>query len=207
MNSAISTDSGLRPWHFFVLGGLLTATAAVFLARETGPTNVVFLSVTIFAATLVGISVYRTLWPLVAPDAGEETEIVGGRTRASLERDKTLVLRSIKELEFDRAMGKVSDADFADMMARLRERAIGLIRQLDSGGYRDVIEQELALRLGQKSVAAAEPAPAVVPDVAVSSAAVAESSVETVQAVRCASCRTLNETDAKFCKNCGSRLV
>ena len=32
-----------------------------------------------------------------------------------LEREKALVLRSIKELEFDHAMGKVSDADFAEI--------------------------------------------------------------------------------------------
>ena len=30
--------------------------------------------------------------------------------------EKTLVLRSIKELEFDHAMGKVSDQDFADIV-------------------------------------------------------------------------------------------
>jgi hypothetical protein len=30
------------------------------------------------------------------------------------------VLRSIKELEFDRAMGKMSEKDFAEMSARLR---------------------------------------------------------------------------------------
>ena len=43
--------------------------------------------------------------------------MLGGRTRAALEREKALVLRSIKELEFDRAMGKVSEKDFAEMSA------------------------------------------------------------------------------------------
>ena len=51
--------------------------------------------------------------------------MLGGRTRAALEREKTLSLRSIKELEFDRAMGKVSEKDFAEMGARLRARAAG----------------------------------------------------------------------------------
>ena len=35
--------------------------------------------------------------------------------RAVLEREKMLVLRSIKELEFDRAMGKLSEKDFDEM--------------------------------------------------------------------------------------------
>ena len=62
-----------------------------------------------------------------------------------------LVLRSIKELEFDRAMGKVSDQDFQEMAARLRARAIALMKQLDDSGagYRQLIEQELRTRLGR----------------------------------------------------------
>jgi hypothetical protein len=200
MSSAASTESttGLRPWHFFVLGGLLAATAAVFLTRETGPANVIFLSLTIFAATLVGITVYRTVWPLVAAESGEETEILGGRTRAALEGDKALLLRSIKELEFDRAMGKVSERDFQEMMGRLRERAVGIMKQLDSGvGYRDLIERELAVRLGIAAVPAAssaDPPPS------------AGTLVQQVTAQRCAACRTLNEMDARFCKQCGQKL-
>ena len=38
-----------------------------------------------------------------------EPEMVGERTRVALEREKNLVLRSIKELEFDHAMGKVGE--------------------------------------------------------------------------------------------------
>ena len=38
--------------------------------------------------------------------------MVGERTRAALEREKMLTLRAIKELEFDRAMGKMSEEDF-----------------------------------------------------------------------------------------------
>ena len=62
------------------------------------------------------------------------------RARAALEREKTLVLRSIKELEFDRAMGKVSAKDFDEMAGRLRARAMTLMKQLDAGGsgYREV---------------------------------------------------------------------
>ena len=44
-----------------------------------------------------------------------------------------LTLRSIKELEFDHAMGKVAQKDFAEIGARLRARALELMDQLDSG--------------------------------------------------------------------------
>ena len=49
--------------------------------------------------------------------------VIGQRTRAALEQEKATTLRTIKELEFDRAMGKLSDADFQEMSVRLRARA------------------------------------------------------------------------------------
>ena len=56
-------------------------------------------------AALVGFAALRTVRPLVSPE-DDRTVMVGQRTRAALEREKLLTLRSIKELEFDRAMGK-----------------------------------------------------------------------------------------------------
>ena len=80
--------------------------------------------------------------------SGETAMTIGGRTRVALEREKTLVLRSIKELEFDFAMGKIAKADFDEMSGRLRARALGLMRQLDAGGgYREQIAKEVADRL------------------------------------------------------------
>ena len=74
----------------------------------------------------------------------------GGRTHAAaLEREKNLVLRSIKELEFDHAMGKVPKPTTKRWSARLRARAVRLLKQLDNtgSGYREIIERELAARL------------------------------------------------------------
>ena len=74
--------------------------------------------------------------------------MVGQRTRVALEREKLLTLRSIKELEFDRAMGQLSDEDWNEMSGRLRARAARLMRQLDAGaGYREQIEKDLAKRI------------------------------------------------------------
>lgn len=187
--------STFRPWQFFVLAALMAATAGVFLSRGTTPVNIMFISVTIGAAALTGPAVYRMLLPLVAPEGGDVAEMVGGRTRAAIEREKLLLLRSIKELEFDRAMDKISERDYQDMVARLRSRAVRLIRQLDAGqtGYREIIERELASRLGRSAVLTQEP-PREEPHAA------------TPLGV-CARCGTLNEPDARFCKQCGVKLV
>ena len=108
-------------------------------------------------AALVGLAALRTLRPLVSPD-DDRTVMIGQRTRVALEREKMLALRSIKELEFDRAMGKLSDADWQEMSGRLRARAGRLMRQLDAGaGYREQIERELEKRLGENGDVARRP--------------------------------------------------
>jgi hypothetical protein len=183
MSSETSTDS-LQPWQLFTLAGLLGATAAVFVSRGHTPAGLVLLSLIIFAAAAVGLAVWWTLSPLSGRDSVQTPQLLGGRTRAALEREKALVLRSIKDLEFDHAMRKISDKDFAEMSARLRGRAAGLIQQLDAGsGYREQIEKEISKRV--RSRPQAKDAPAV---------------------NACASCGTGNDSDARFCKRCGAAL-
>ena len=117
-----STDA-LQPWQLFTLAGLIGATVVVFMSRGQSPAAVVLLRLTIFTAAGVGVAAWRTFGPIAQADEPSGVQVVGGRTRAALEREKALVLRSIKELEFDRAMGKVSEQDFAEMSTRLRTRA------------------------------------------------------------------------------------
>ena len=125
-------------------------------------------------------------------------QMLGGRTRAALEREKTLALRSIKELEFDRAMGKVSEKDFAEMGARLRARAARLMRQLDAGtGYRERDRDRRLRRTGRRSLRGPKARIAGcrsrrTPDPA---------SASLQHALRAARPTT---PDARFCKNCGS---
>jgi len=176
-----TAQNGLQPWQFFVLAALGCATAATFLARGQGYLPILLISVLMAATGLLGLAVVRAIRPLVS-DHDDRTTMVGQRTRAALEREKLLALRAIKELEFDRAMGKLSESDWQEMSGRLRARAARLMRQLDAGaGYREQIEQELAKRLGTTE---AEP-PA---------------------ARFCAACGTARDADAKFCKNCGTKL-
>lgn len=193
MNSAISTDLGLRPWQLFLLAGMLAATAVVLVSSGRSTSGVVVLSVTVVAASLVAVAAYRSLSPLVSPEDLVPDAPAGGHTRAALEREKALVLRSIKELEFDHAMRKTAAADFEEMRDRLKVRAVGLIRQLDSAGYREAVERDLAAR-GGAPAAVAPAAPALPVQPAPSARA-------------CAACHTINERDARFCKACGVALA
>jgi hypothetical protein len=195
-----AADPGLQPWQFFVLAALGCATAVTFIARGRGPAAIILLSILMAAAAFVGVAALRMLRPLVSADA-DRTVMIGQRTRVALEREKTLALRSIKELEFDKAMGRVSDEDFKEMSGRLRVRAARLIKQLDAGaGYRQQIERELEKRLGD---ADARPADARLK--ASRSENPDESRSASPERV-CASCETVNDADAKFCKGCGAKL-
>jgi ribosomal protein L40E len=181
-------DQGLPPWQFFLLCGMLGATAVVIVATGQPIANILVLSLTIVAASFVGLGAYRMLAPLTSKTISAAPTVAGGRTRAALEREKALVLRSIKELEFDFAMGKVSQADFDEMGGRLRRRAMGLIQQLDANsGYRERIERDI-------DALVTAPAPPASPH------------EQHARTGICAGCGTHNDTDARFCKQCGTSL-
>ena len=184
-----AADEGFRPWHFFVLASILLATVAVVVARQSTPVNLILLSLTVAAAGAAAAALYRALVPFAVPAAVLIDEPLSERRRATLEKDKMLVLRSIKELEFDRAMGKLSQKDFDEMAGRLRRRALQLMKQLDEGaGYAPLIEAELERRLSR------------VPGDRVPAAGVLRSD-------RSCTCGASNDTDAVFCKKCGTRLA
>jgi hypothetical protein len=178
MSSETSTEhQPFEPWQFFTLAGLIGATIVVFFAKGQTAAAIVLLSLTVFAAAAIGFTALRTFGPLAGVfRSGSHTPRTGGRTRATLEREKSLALRAIKELEFDRAMGKVSEKDFTEMSGRLRARAARIIRQVDAGGtYRERIEKEIEKRVGRVTNA-------------------------------CPACQSANDLDARFCKKCGAAL-
>lgn len=211
MSSATSTDGGVRlrndapeasvfrPWHFFVILTLLAATAAVLTAKRTTPEYLILISVVCFSAGGVTLALYRVLLPLAGRDRLLRGETLSHRARAEMEREKQLVLRSIKELEFDRAMGKLAEADFTELTARLRGRALRLMQQLDAdeAAPRARIEAELAARLREPVPAARAARGGAEPH--------DEASVRN-RSRACGQCGAANDEDARFCKACGTPL-
>jgi len=158
-------------WQVYVLLGMVAAAAAVWATQHTHPAALILLSAATLGAGFVALTIHRAL----AAFLGRGGEVVppGERRREVLEKEKALVLRSIKELEFDRAMGKIGDADFAELESRLRARALTLMQDLER----------------------AAPAPRVEP-----------AGTPAGPRHACAECGTLNEPDAKFCKQCGKAM-
>jgi ribosomal protein L40E len=173
-------DASFRSWHFFLLASLMAATVAVLMSRQSRPEDLILLSLAIASAGVAAAGFYRMLAPLVSEESAFDTQPLSESARAALEREKALTLRSIKELEFDRAMGKLSARDFDEMAGRLRTRAVSLMKELDLGasGYGPLIERELSERLRRSG-----------------------------RLPVCAGCGTSNDVDAAFCKRCGSKLA
>ncbi len=195
-----TVTSSFRPWHLFATSAMLAATFAVVVARPPSVIVLIMLTLTVGAAAFVGLMVYRTIRPLTEEELQDTTAMVGSRSRAAVEREKTLVLRSIKELEFDRAMGKVSDADFEEVGRRLRLRALGLMKQLDAEAvdFLAVIERELAQRLDADAPGE--------PDEAAGTGDEDQDERQPVAGL-CSACDTVNDEDARFCKSCGKPLA
>jgi hypothetical protein len=182
MSSGTSTerrsqpDTGFQLWQFYLLLSMLGATVAVMLSRETHPTALLLLSTTSLGAGLAALALHRALagfWlRREAPPPLAATE------RQTLEAEKALALRAIKELEFDRAMGKISDADFQALGGRLRARALSLMEALDAAAASKTGRAAERRNLGEGG----QLPPA------------------------CPSCGTPADADARFCKNCGTAL-
>ena len=125
--------------------------------------------------------------PLVAPPADEDAIV------------------ALREIEFDRATGKLSDADYAELKARYTTRALAAMRARGEGGVdappEDLVEATvLAYRARLKSCAHCGPRPE--PD------AVYCSNCGSYLDERCAGCgRVVEEAGAAFCAGCGRQLA
>jgi hypothetical protein len=192
-----------RRLPIWVLGatGALAAVAYAALVEKLrfGP-PLVMLGLGGMTLALAGAALWRVIDPLarkawtVAPR--------GLRRPRELEREKQLVLKAIKEIELDFQMRKIAERDYREMIERYRTRAMRLIGEIEAGDdYRVLIERELAMRLKRGPEKPAAPAPAV--DLPPPTPARADAPIERPA---CASCGTLNDNDAQFCKKCGAKL-
>jgi DNA-directed RNA polymerase subunit RPC12/RpoP len=111
---------------------------------------------------------------------------------------------ALREIEFDRATGKLSDTDYAELKARYTRDAIAAMRRSKSspaGALDDEIEH--AVRAYRESHAAC-PVHGPRPE----GDAVYCSDCGRYLKNRCADCGApVNELDARYCENCGHRLA
>lgn len=188
---AAEGKSALKPWQFYLTASFLAAAAAVWLSPPASPIALLLVSLAIGAAGASAAALHTLLTALSGRTAPEDA--VSESLREALEREKLLTLRAIKDLEFDKAMGKVSDADAAPMERRLRERAMAIMRDLDG---REAMRTRVEADVARRKATGHRPQTSGL-----------EPGAGSLEPVMCASCATVNDADARFCKSCGARLA
>lgn len=100
-------------------------------------------------------ALWFSLRGLLGDDEAVLIETEASRHYGELLDEKAAVLRSIKDLEFEHEVGKLSDADFERLNKQFRRRAKEILRELDRdlGPYRDKAKTliETGAKQGAKS--------------------------------------------------------
>ncbi len=168
--------------------------------------------ITIAIALMIVTSVAIVAWPFYSPVA--ESASAAGSSNPMVEnlvsqRDATYA--AIKELEFDRAMGKLSDADYRGMRAKYETKAVAILQELDglkkaplqrarSVESSDSIEQEVQrLRRTAQCPKCSTPHSA--------SDAFCAKCGTPLRGIRCPKCGTRAATGDRFCARCGAVLA
>ena len=109
------------------------------------------------------------------------------------ETPKGVALSALKEIEFDRETGKLSDADYEFLKAKYTGQALDALRAEKAAVVVGDVEAMIAARVRTLRSAAAAPPPTHAADAA-------------DNAVACPTCGPRPEPDALFCSTCGNRL-
>lgn len=153
------------------------------------------------AAALVALAVVALIiGPLTRPGQGP---VAGADEPEDIEETpKGMALTALREIEFDRETGKLSDDDYASLKSKYTAEALAILR-LESGDRQGAPAPGAGSAGGSAAPArsAADPGDAV-------EAMIAER-VRTMQAtnIRCRICGPRPESDALFCSSCGRSLT
>lgn len=137
----------------------------------------------VLAVVLAAAALWLVLHPLFGPFAAPAP---GGEPIDPEETAKGVALAALKEIEFDRETGKLSDTDYEFLKAKYTAAALEALR-VDRGASDD-LEAMIAARVRTiRSAPGPKPSNAVLPI--------------------CTSCGPRPEADAVFCSSCGEQLV
>ena len=116
---------------------------------------------------------------------------------------QAVALRALKEIEFDRATGKLSDADYDGLKAQYTGMALAALREEQGAASREP-EPRLAPRSQLPAPTCPLDGPRPEPDAVFCSACGRRLGTA---AGYCSRCGSTLETDARYCNRCGSRVA
>ncbi|MBK8799828.1 MAG: zinc ribbon domain-containing protein [Anaerolineales bacterium] len=160
----------------------------------------------LIALLISGLAIAAVVWPLLK--RGPAPVLIEDDRLTELLHRKEQVLASIKELEFDYSVGKLSEADYQQYDQRLRRQAIGLMQQIEqlapeSAGVDATLEHEIQRRRLVTADATASPP---VADVSVEAEIARRRRISSVTSITAAAPLPANGGTTKYCTECGSQV-
>jgi ribosomal protein L40E len=201
----------LRPYLPWSVALVLPIAILVGARLGAGAGVLVAASAVLFVA--LGL-VYKSVTTLVEAFSVGPTEVALDEGEgSSLVHEKAAILRALKDLEYERAVGKVTEEDFETLTKQYRARAVEILARIDRdlAPWRKKAEDAVQRRLEKG------PEPKAAEPVAAARACPACRAANDVDATfckkcgqalprGCAGCGTANDADATFCKKCGRRI-
>jgi len=163
----------------------------------------------ILGILLAAGATYFVLIPILRPpvDSASSDSSVGdeGEDPADDMSPQTVALRALKEIEFDRATGKLSDQDYEALKAKYTGEALAAMRGEQGAGSG---EQMQAVKTAPRALLPAPSCPSHGPRPERDAVFCSECGKRLGSAPGyCARCGSALEDDARYCNRCGARVA
>jgi rRNA maturation endonuclease Nob1 len=146
-------------------------------------------------AVMVGLAVlWLVLQPVVRPSPHRQRPLEPSDPEES---PKGIALTALKEIEFDRETGKLSDTDYEFLKGKYTARALDALRQEEAAAF-DEIEVMVAAKVSALRFASAATS---------SNVPAGNAPIVTLASSSCVLCGPRPEADALFCSSCGRPLT
>ena len=141
-------------------------------------------------AALVLLAGAYVLMPLFSePKTASDIDLLAETELDRLLHRKAVIYRNLKDLEFEYAMGRLTEADFHRLEADYKNDAAGILAKLDQLGASEGLDEAIEKEIASRKAKLFGPA-----------------STQAQKALRCPSCGSEVVAGKKFCADCGQRI-
>ena len=202
--------------HVPAVGAAVVVGAAIPIGLLRGaPTVVLWVAFALLsAAVLIFWEALRTALDPAAPGDDDDTDAEG--VPSDLEARKRAALKALKDIEFERAIGRLSEEDHKELDAKYRAEARAAMRAIDEGlgpwlaRAESMLDDAAAVKppeaKAERAEAKAETTDAK-PALSLEKQPAPEKEPVEAKPVACPKCEAANDADAVFCKKCGARVA
>lgn len=216
MSDAPSRDEFARyvPW---AAAAVVVVVAVPIGVLRGAPGVVLWVAFALLAAAVVLFwEAMRTALDPAAP--GDEPDADDEGVPSELEARKRAALQALRDIEFERSIGRLSEEDYKELEKKYRAEARAAMQAIDAG--LGVWLSRAEAMLAEVETSPTDPltrsgegeAKRATPDDGSASKEVATEPAKTDaregrRDESCPKCQTINDADAVFCKKCGTRLT